>query len=174
LAKDNFELISLDEKGKMIDSRQAKISGDGNSVIFVEETNMGPRQIYLYDRFSKKSELISKNKKGDPSSRNVNSDERVRNSLGGISFDGRFVSYTSNAMNLVDPTPVKAQAYVYDRLLKRQSVVSMNENGEVANLVSSGVQMDIDGRVFLFESRGNNLIPNDTNTSSDVFIFRKQ
>jgi hypothetical protein len=92
-------------------------------------------------------------------------------SSGGISADGRYVALTSDANNLVpgDTNGMK-DAHVYDRQTDTISRVSLAADGAQANAMSIGGSMSTDGRYVSFYSNASNLVPSDTNRSSDVFV----
>ncbi len=89
-----------------------------------------------------------------------------------ISDDGRFVVFQSKASNLVnDDKNGYFDIFLHDRqtgTTVRLSVPSSGEaNGHSYNPVISG-----DGRFIAFESLANNLVQNDTNNESDIFVVK--
>jgi len=89
-----------------------------------------------------------------------------------ISADGRFVAFTSTASNLVaSETNGSQDVFVYERATKTIERVSVATGGGQAGSGSSaGAAITPDGRYVAFESTASNLVPNDTNNSSDVFL----
>jgi len=53
-------------------------------------------------------------------------------------------------------------------------VISRGMNGEPANAPSRYPSISGDGRLVAFESDASNLVPNDTNGVSDIFVFDRQ
>lgn len=88
-----------------------------------------------------------------------------------ISGDGRYVTFTSDASNLVPgDTNGTVDIFVYDRFTRRTTRVSVASNGSEAN--GGGVFSSIspDGRFVAFQSDADNLVPGDTNGFPDVFL----
>jgi Tol biopolymer transport system component len=85
-----------------------------------------------------------------------------------VSDDGRFVSFGSDATNLVPgDTNARTDAFVRDRLLDTTTRVSV---GSEANGHSFLPTLSGDGRFVALSSRATNLIPGDTNGAEDVFV----
>ena len=88
-----------------------------------------------------------------------------------ISADGRFVAFYSSASNLVpgDTNGVE-DVFVHDRLTGQTARVSVASDGAQGNGPSWGPSISADGRFVAFESRASNLVPGDTNDTTDVFV----
>lgn len=88
-----------------------------------------------------------------------------------ISWDGRYVAFSSAATNLVgsDANGV-SDIFVQDRTTGSTSRVSVATGGGEANGASSGPSISGDGRYVAFTSDADNLVSGDTNAYSDVFI----
>lgn len=90
---------------------------------------------------------------------------------GDISADGRFVSFQSDAPDLVpEKTNRLGAAYVYDRASGAMKLVSVSSDGEPANGFSFSSGISADGRFAVFTSSATNLVPNDGNGSTDTFV----
>jgi archaellum component FlaF (FlaF/FlaG flagellin family) len=87
-----------------------------------------------------------------------------------VTLDGRYVGFTSTASNLV-PGDVSGtwDVFVRDRALGTIERVSVDSNGVAGNLNSGGGWLSAAGRYVAFGSNSN-LVPNDTNGSSDAFV----
>jgi Tol biopolymer transport system component len=87
-----------------------------------------------------------------------------------VSNGGRFVSFDSNASNLVrgDTNGVN-DAFLYNSRTGRVIRVSVGPNGQ-GNADSGGGAMSSDGRFVAFWSRATNLVPGDTNGEGDVYL----
>ena len=89
---------------------------------------------------------------------------------GGIpSADGRYIGFTSNATTLSPQDEnLLADGYVRDRVLGTTELVTVGTGGKA----SGGLVNDVsaDGRYVVFTSSANDLVPNDFNGMSDVFI----
>jgi TolB protein len=138
------------------------VSANGRSVAFTSEaTNLGGDitndvNAFLYDRKRKRLELISRASKsagGAP----ANGDS----SVDGISADGRYVVFTTQATNLGGPiTAGVANVYVYDRERRRVQLVSRQSKGDGGaggDGDSERPAISADGRVVAFESEADNL-----------------
>lgn len=90
-----------------------------------------------------------------------------------LSGDGRFVAFGSGASNLVpDDLNATSDVFVRDLLLGTTTRASVDSNGIEGNNASGrwGPAISGDGLTIVFESDANNLLPNDTNGVSDIFV----
>src|SRR5207249_11264627 len=90
-----------------------------------------------------------------------------------ISSDGRFVLFLSSANNLVtnDDNGKFVDVFLRDRTNGVTTLVSVNQTGVGGgngNSVSPAASTN--GRYVVFESEASNLVANDTNGVSDVFV----
>jgi Tol biopolymer transport system component len=149
------------------------ISGDGRLVAFVSlasnlvpgDTN-GAFDIFVRDRLTATTQRVSVSSSG----RQGDADSLAA----GMSADGRFVAFDSEASDLVAAdTNHVADVFLRDRLsgtTERVSVSSagvQGDAGSAANIVIPAVSED--GRYVAFESDATNLVADDTNRVSDVF-----
>ncbi|MGA5134638.1 TolB family protein [Streptomyces olivoreticuli] len=90
-----------------------------------------------------------------------------------MSADNRKVFFTSTATNLV-PGGSDGHSAVYARDLTTGSVERLDvaDNGTPANGDSDGVAIDRSGRTAVFTSAADNLVPDDTDKTVDVFLRR--
>ncbi|MDF3063479.1 MAG: hypothetical protein K0S06_3588 [Microvirga sp.] len=89
-----------------------------------------------------------------------------------ISADGRYVAFYSSAANLVpDDTNGTADVFVYDRVADTTDRVSVASNADQGDNQSYDPSISADGRYIAFSSDASNLVPDDTNGTSDVFVF---
>jgi Tol biopolymer transport system component len=88
-----------------------------------------------------------------------------------ISADARYVAFWSFASNLVlDDTNSRADVFVHDRMTGLTERVSINTNGQAGDGTSWYPDINADGRFIAFWSSATNLVLNDTNGVSDVFL----
>jgi Tol biopolymer transport system component len=88
-----------------------------------------------------------------------------------ISADGRLVSFSSNASNLVaGDTNGVADVFVRNRETGQTRRVSISTQGGQADGASDDSMISADGRVIVFYSSATNLVPNDDNADEDVFV----
>lgn len=88
-----------------------------------------------------------------------------------ISPDGRFVTFTSRANNLVpgDNNSVD-DVFVHDRETGQTSRVSVASDGTEANGRSAANAISANGDFVAFESDADNLVANDSNGVTDLFV----
>ncbi|MFE4605868.1 TolB family protein [Kitasatospora indigofera] len=88
-----------------------------------------------------------------------------------LSADGRFAVFSSEADNLV-PGDTNGFYDVFLRDLRdgRTERVSVGTGGVQGNAFSAGGAISADGRYVAFASDSDNLVPGDTNGTSDIFV----
>ena len=92
-----------------------------------------------------------------------------------ISDNGRFVAFVSAASNLVeDDTNNEDDIFVYDRETGLITRVSVDSQGNEANRDSEFPSISSDGRFVAFASRASNLVEEDTNGESDIFVHDRE
>jgi uncharacterized repeat protein (TIGR01451 family) len=151
------------------------ISADGRFVAFSTFTSLVPEDtrafsldIYLRDRLNSTTELIS------VSSDEVQGDGRSESPS--ISTDGRFVAFQSDSANFASPDEPSGgffpdeDIFVRDRQAGTTVRVSESSAGDEGNARSLGVDISADGMVTSFSSDASNLVENDTNFVTDIFV----
>ncbi len=110
----------------------------------------------------------------------VDSDGNEANGVGSLysyafSADGRYVAFESCASNLVaSDTNRYCDIFIHDRQSGQTTRVSVDSDGNEANGASSYPALSADGRYVAFWSDASNLVANDTNALSDIFIHDRQ
>lgn len=144
-------------------SSNPDVSADGRYVVFESQAsdllfgdiNTGTA-IYLRDRFNFSNEKISVNTAGE-SANGVSLSPA-------ISADGRYVTFWSNASNLVlDDSNNARDIFVRDRWKNTTTRLSVDTFGEQANGLNDHPAISGDGRYGVFSSAADNLVPNDNN-----------
>ena len=88
-----------------------------------------------------------------------------------ISADGRFVAFDSHTANMAsNDTNNKDDVFINDQLSGVTELVSVSSSGEQGNGNSESPSMSADGRFIAFRSSANNLVIDDTNDKSDIFV----
>ena len=88
-----------------------------------------------------------------------------------LSADGRLVVFLSDASNVVAGDANGARdVFVHDRATGATSRVSISTSGTEGDLASTAAAISADGRFVAFASFATNLVADDTNEFSDVFI----
>jgi PKD repeat protein len=89
-----------------------------------------------------------------------------------ISANGQYVVFSSNASNLVTGDTNSAQdIFLYDRQGPAMIIISNTVTGLPSNGRSAYAAVSGDGNVVVFESDASNLVPNDNNNETDIFVF---
>jgi hypothetical protein len=153
-------------------SGQGLISQDGRYVIFrsfatnlVPGDNNGHADIFVYDRLSGNIERVSVSSSGEQ----ANGGSRDPSICG----DGRFVSFSSDATNLVaNDTNGIRDIFVRDRQTGVTFIASVNADGEQTNDLVHRSYLTTDCRYITYASDGDNLVPGDTNNARDLFMAR--
>jgi Tol biopolymer transport system component len=95
-----------------------------------------------------------------------------------ISADGRFIAFTSAATNLVaSDTNGSFDVFLRDNCNGAPSGctpstirISVASDGSQSNGNSFNPSISADGRFVAFDSNASNLVPNDTNAATDIFL----
>jgi Tol biopolymer transport system component len=146
------------------------LSADGRYVVFGSRAwNLVPGDtnragdVFRHDRRTGTTSRLSAGAGGTPAD--------GESGAGVISGDGRFVTFQSEATNLVaGDANGKRDAFVVDTLTHATTRVSVSSGGAQANSVSDQPEISADGRLVVFSSPASNLVPGDTNDTWDVFV----
>lgn len=168
--------VSVDSAGNQANASSASpaISADGRFVAFVSAaSNLVPGDsngyddVFIHDRETGATERVSVGRAG--------SQANDHSSLPAISANGRFVAFVSAAGNLVPgDTNSERDVFVHDRQTGITERVSVDSAGNQANVGSTSAAMSADGRFVAFASLALNLVQDDTNGESDVFVRDRQ
>jgi hypothetical protein len=137
------------------------ISGNGRFVAFHADSDVlpgadGTGDLYLHDRRTKATTLVSRTPGGDPAGGGTGN-------AGAVSFNGRFVAFESSAASLgADPS---GSAFVRDRKRKTTTLVSETAQGDTA--IGYTASISANGRFVCYESEDDDLPGQDGTT--DVF-----
>jgi Tol biopolymer transport system component len=151
------------------------ISADGRYVAFesyatnispAPDANGGIGDVFVHDRYSWQTDLVSVNASG------VQGDSVSRFSR--ISADGRHVAFESLASNLVPgDTNDEFDQFVVDRqthAVTRVNVLPPGEQDRGGSAPTTRPTISADGRYVAFNSGEDVLVPQDNNSSFDVFL----
>ncbi len=161
------------------------VSDDGRYVVFAssrddlvpgdtcDTSNMfaGCNDVFLFDRQTQQTSLVSVSSAGiqgdldsyDPS----------------ITADGRYVTFTSQASNLVSndnntnclPSPLSCpDIFLRDLQTGQTTLVSVSSGGTQGNYESSVASISLNGDFIVFNSTASNLISGDTGIFPDIFL----
>jgi hypothetical protein len=166
------ELVSVDSAGLQSNgaSDWPAISSDGRYVAFESaasnlvpgDTN-GVLDVFVHDRLTGLCLRASVSSAGAQASED--------SSRASISADGRWVCFRSAAAELV-PGDAYGAIVIFEHDLRyaRTLRASVAGDGSQADAESRVGVIAADGRHIAFASRGDNLVPGDTNLRSDVFL----
>lgn len=88
-----------------------------------------------------------------------------------ITPNGRYVSFESGASNIVPgDTNGRIDGFVVDVVRGTTTCVSVNDAGVIGNASSRTPILSSNGRYAAFSSTATNLVPDDTNATSDAFV----
>jgi len=164
--------LSVDSDGDEGDSNSLSpaISADGRYVTFrssatnlVDGDNNNAYDVFVHDRNTGETTRLSVDSDGD---------EGDSNSLSpAISADGRYITFYSFAMNLVDGDGNDTfDVFIHDRNSGETTRVSVDSDGDEGDSGSFGPAISADGRYVTFHSSASNLVDGDNNNRTDVFV----
>lgn len=160
--------ISADGRYVAFTSMSRLAAGDANNYCDVWGELGGVQNcpdVFLYDRETEKTSLVSAISSGAAAngpSYNVT-----------ISTDGRYVSFISDAFDLVDRDMNECtDAFVYDQQLQKVSRVSVAPDGTEANGYTGLWSVPSTMNATAFTSEADNLSADDTNGEmADIFVY---
>jgi Tol biopolymer transport system component len=92
-----------------------------------------------------------------------------------ISADGRYVAFDSDDWDLVwGDTNDSFDVFVNDRATTVTTRVSVDDSGTQTNGDSFRPSISADGRYVAYYSEASNLVPGDSNGSTDVFVYDRR
>jgi Tol biopolymer transport system component len=174
------ELISVISSGSQAGhsgngpSAGPAISADGCLVAFYSDASNlvsgdtnGFRDVFVRDRCAGTTERVSVSTGGEQANR----PSQAAGFSVAISADGRFVAFSSDASNLDEGDDNNTtDIFVRDREAGTTTRISKNQAGDSANGPSQFPGVSGDGRFVVFQSAASNLVDNDTNGRTDIFV----
>jgi hypothetical protein len=146
------------------EATQPSISADGRKVAYVVSPADAPSQIYLHDRQAHTNTLVTKAASGTGGADSYSASPR-------ISGDGTAIAFFSFAGNLVPGDDGGASdVFVRDLRTAKTDKVSGALGGQVGDAYSDFPSISTDGKYVAFESEATNLVEDDTNRHSDIFV----
>jgi Tol biopolymer transport system component len=151
-----------------------EISGNGRYVAFESKANNlvnndtnGKSDVFVHDRWKKKTKRVSV-RTGGGQAGGFSGDLH-------ISANGRYVAFGSDATNLVGNDDNDAgDIFVHDRTKKKTKRVSVRSGGGEGSGGGYNPSISADGRYVAFAYDGQDLVKNDTNPTTDVFVHDRQ
>jgi len=148
-----------------VSSNGTVVSFSSESTDLVPEDGNFVRDIFVRNLTASTTTLVSVNQFGTASGNGYSEQSR-------ISADGRMAAFVSYASDLAaGDTNATGDVFVRDLLAPTNRLVSMNRFGTGSgNGFSYDPHVSADGRYVAFVSHASNLVPNDTNGVTDVFL----
>ncbi len=164
--------ISVDAHNNQLDtfSQGGSISGDGHYIVFtstagdlVSPSTTAPNDILLYDAQTRSTARVSVAPDGTPA------DHASYNAA--ISADGRFVTFSSAADNLVLGGDTNGVADIFIKDLSSGAIRRLSTGASGQGDGRSGVPViSADAHFVAFLSAAKNLVLGDTNEYQDAFV----
>ncbi|MBI5364329.1 MAG: PD40 domain-containing protein [Planctomycetes bacterium] len=152
----------------------AKATPDGRFVVFASDAyNLVPgdtnavADVFVRDRALSTTERVSVSSTG--------AEAHGASAVSAITADGNLVVFVSSASDLVPgDTNAKVDVFVRDRLAGTTERISVGPGGVEGTGHCQFAVVTPDGRYVAFSSQADNLAPNDTNGTDDVFRYDRQ
>ncbi len=171
-----MRLISSGSNGRPTNGASGGVGTNesGSTVVFYSDASNlvpsdtnGMRDVFVRDAGSATIERISVSSAGAQAN-------RASHAQGGnvaVSGDGAIVAFYSAATNLVaGDTNRASDIFVRDRSAGVTQLISVASDGTPGNGPSFWPSISADGRLVAFQSEASNLVPDDTNNLSDIFV----
>ena len=168
--------VSVDNSGAQANSHSfaPAVSRDGRMIAFHSDASNlvsgdanNASDVFVHDRQSRATTRVSVATGGV--------EGNGSSSAPALSADGRFVSFVSDATNLVtDDTNAARDVFLHDRQSGTTTRISVSTAGDQGNIHSLTSAISDDGRFVAFSSYAANLVDGDTNESADVFVRDRQ
>lgn len=174
-ATNNTEYVSLSSDGVVANGNSygSSVSSNGRFIAFtsdadnlVDNDTNGCGDVFVRDTVLNITHMVS------ISSMGTNANDYSNNPS--ISGDGRYVTFTSYATNLVaNDNNCVSDIFIHDLFLRTTTRVSVSIEGEEANSDSYSSVINKNGSFIAFSSSASNLVENDTNGYYDIFLYDK-
>jgi Tol biopolymer transport system component len=188
------ERVSVSTSGKQANagSNFPVISGNGRYVAFISSaTNLIPgdtnglEDVFVHDRQTGKTERASVSSSGKQQIHGTMYDQGYAGIS--LSFDGRYVSFVSQATNFANGININTchypiglgvvepctNIYLHDRQTGRTSIISVSSRNKSGNAPSTSPNLSSDGQWIVFLSNASNLVAGDTNGQADIFLYHR-
>jgi hypothetical protein len=151
-------------------SSGGSISGDGGRVVFesrasnlVLNDGNAAVDVFVHDTQNSQTSLVSVSSAGTQAT--------IQSGNGVITPSGQFVTFDSADGTLVTgDTNAVTDVFVRDLTASTTSIASLSSTGGFGDGASDEAAISDDGRYVVFRSAATNLVPNDGNASTDVFM----
>ena len=144
------------------------ISHSGRFVVFtssaenlIGDDDNGTHDVFIRDRKQKKTRRVSLSQLGQADGGSFS---------GPVSANGRYIAFVTSTKLLPVDNNGDFDVYLRDRKQGKTRLLSRDRNGNQANDESRNPAITADGRFVAFDSDASDLIKNDGNLSSDIFV----
>src|SRR5918994_4626322 len=142
------------------DGRMIEFHSDASNLVSGDTNNAS--DVFVHDRQSRATTRVSVATGG--------AEANGSSSASALSADGRFVTFVSDATNLVTgDTNAARDVFLHDRQSGTTTRISVSTAGDQGNIHSLSAAISDDGRFVAFSSYAANLVDGDTNESADIF-----
>jgi hypothetical protein len=162
---------------------QPSLSANGRYVAFysaasnlVPDDTNGALDVFVRDRYTGATQRVSVSSNGVQSNSAFSSILSIGATPPSISADGRYITFISDASNLVaSDTNGKLDVFVHDRQTGQTTRVNVSSAGQQANADSAfSPAISANGQYVAFTSSASNLVVGDTNGTYDTFVHDRQ
>lgn len=157
------ELVAMDQTGRFV-------AFSTNGSLQPDDTDLG-FDVYVRDRVAGTTTRVSVTDADTPF---TGVGAGGGSHLCGLSDDARYVGFWASAANI--PGGLGGQLYVRDRAAGTTEIVSVSSAETISGSIANGAidptqpcPISTNGRYVAFTSLANNLVPGDTNSTTDVF-----
>ena len=172
LTTKELELVSINRAGGGTGNGRSVcfgVSTNGSRVLFQSEASdlvandtNGIPDLFVRDSSDSETVLVSVNNDGLPAGAFLNP---------GLSADGRWLHFEEFPKSLVTNTTWNSDVYIRDLALGANRLVSVAKDGTTGGSGhSENAVMSSNGRWIVFQSRAANLLSNDLNSDSDIYL----
>ncbi len=152
-------------------SLNASISADGRYVTFASSANNlvvgdtnGNMDVFVRDLVTNTTKLISLSSNGLASN--------GTSQFSSISGDGRFVTFRSNARNLVGGNITGYEnIFLRDTVLNTTTLASVDFLGNPVNASYNPPKISADGSQIVYQTSSPNIVAGDNNNTQDIFVY---
>ncbi len=172
LATGALELLSVSTSGFTGNAKSLKPVPSSNGLVItfqsladnlVSDDSNGQLDVFVRDRDAQTTRRVSISSQGDE----ANGDSTYPQ----ISPDGRYVVFASTASNLASSDPnTRSDIFRHDLKTGRTEHVSVDASGGEANGTSLYPAISGSGRYVAFQSTASDLVADDTNGRTDIFV----
>ena len=137
-------------------TNSSSLSADGRYIVVSATKNWLPVAV-VYDRFTKTSQEVTTG--------------TIYSTQAKLAANGQSLAFISASKGITsDDNNDVTQVYWYDLRNKTTKLISKSNDGASSNQLSAYPSISADGKSVVFMSQSDNLVANDTNNLSDIFL----